>query len=101
MNELAEHGIFLGWSAYDRERPDGIGPMEYLIDAQYRMGMCEAVVTEMIAKRALREKPLGHDGAGDAKVGVGMDGKALWAAYHAYPAPAERPGKAKFAHPFG
>ena len=54
-----------------------------LFDLEHRKIMSEAVVAEMVAKRAFGfERGFGIDLADDAKIGVGIDGQAARAGNH-------------------
>src|SRR4051812_38937383 len=54
----------------------------------------------MVAEGTFGQQLVGDDGAADAEVGVGVDGKAIMAAEHADAAAAESAGECELGHSF-
>src|SRR5262249_1367965 len=77
VDELAKDGVFLRGAADDGEGPDRPGAMENTLDSQTGEFVSQAVIAEMIAERGFRERAIRLDSAGDAKVGLGVDGEPI------------------------
>jgi hypothetical protein len=100
MNELAEDRVFLRRAADDGERPDRAVAVVDAFDFEHGEVVCEAVVAEMVAKRAFGQQLVGNDRAADAEVGVGVNWQAIRAAEHTDAAAAECAGECELAHSF-
>ena len=73
MDQFAEHGVLLRRSSDNGERPDCALAMVNFVHVQNREIMLQAVVSQMITKGAFWHLPRWIDGAGDAKVRVGIN----------------------------
>ena len=75
VDDLSERGVFLRRPAHDRERPDRPVPVIDFLDFHHWEIMLVAVIAQMVAERAFGQSFLGIDPAGDAKIGLGINGQ--------------------------
>ena len=101
MDQLAEDRVFLRRAADHRERPDRVAAVIDVLDPHHREIVGQAVVAQVIAERPFGLEPRGVDVAGDAEVGLGVDGQLAGAADHRHAAAAQHAGQGQLAHAFG
>src|ERR1043166_8993400 len=73
VDDGAETSILLRRPADDGEGPHRVTAMVDLLHVQHWERVLQAVITEMIAERALGELLVRIDGAGDTEIGFGGD----------------------------
>jgi len=74
VDQPGEDGIFLRRPADHRKRPDRAVPVVHVLDAEHGKIVRQAVVAQVVAKGTFRLAGLRIEVAGDAEVGLGVDG---------------------------
>ncbi len=68
MDQFAKHGVFLGRTADDGERPDCVAAMANFGHIEHREVVCQTVISQVIPERTFRQLMIG-DRAADAEIG--------------------------------
>ena len=93
--------VLLRRTADHRKRPDRPRAMIHVLDLHHRKLVLQAVVAQVIAERPFGLQPRRVDVAGDAEIGLGVDGQLAAAADHRHAPPAQHAGQRQFAHALG
>jgi hypothetical protein len=83
MDELAERRVLLRWSSHHRKGPDGPLSTPDPINLENGKVVLQAVVAQVIAKRAFREQAARVDRATQAEICVSIDRKTAGLCDHA------------------